>query len=765
VTRALKQRSALAAACVAALVGLLLCASPLLGVPGVESALVLGVLLPSFAGAIGARVVDRIRRESRFASASELFADAVGTALLVLAIPTSLLLLDLLRVPVCAPLEGLAFIALGPGVGVILAAVTGIAIAAFVPRTRLATTLAVLAPIAAILVALRDFYATPAIFAYGHFFGYFPGTLYDPDVALTSSYASFRALSAAWILGIGAIVVATWDGEQRRARLSTLGDRWRAGLVALAFVGASATGAFFGPALGHRSDSASIAGALGGNLHSARCRVVFPRELPRREAERLGHDCDVRVVQAEASLGLRQRERITAFFFRNAEEKRALMGASNTYIAKPWRDEVYLQLDEWPHPVLFHELVHIVAGNAGPGPFEIAGRAGGLWPAPGIIEGVAVAVAWEPQDGLTPHQWARAMLELERVPPISRLEGLAFLLEPPSRAYIASGSFVRWILETRGSAAVRRLYRTGSFEAALGIPLARAEGEWRSFLSSVELSASARALARQRFERPGIFGQICPHRIASLQGQLASDLAAGDDPAALRTCREIVALDPRQVGTRALLVGVRARLGDHDEARRELAALEGPPSAAPPVVFRGRQGLADALWLRGERDEAEEVYRGLLREPMSDEDARQIEVRLLALEMGGEGERALRGLLVPPRDVTNDAVIAMAQIAALERARGDGLAAYLEGRQLASRQRFELALPRLREARARGLPTRRLRDEARRLEAIASFGASDLVGSAQLWREMLRDPGASDGQRLEALDWLTRLRISLRASR
>src|SRR5690606_13490283 len=105
----------------------------------------------------------------------------------------------------------------------------------------------------------------------------------------------------------------------------------------------------------------------------------------------------IRVAQAERALGVSQRERVTAFFFRNAAEKRALMGASNTYIAKPWRNEVYLQVGEWPHPVLFHEIVHVVVGNVGRGPFRIAGTLGGLLPSPAIIEGVAVAAAWGPQ--------------------------------------------------------------------------------------------------------------------------------------------------------------------------------------------------------------------------------------------------------------------------------------------------------------------------------------------------------------------------------
>ncbi len=759
--RTLRQRSTIAALVVGALTGLGLCLSPLLGTPGVESALVLGIVLPPFCGAIGARVVDRLRKEGGAPEAAEVIADAVGGAIAVLAVPTILLGLNTLRVPVCAPVEGMTFLLLGPGIGVVLAATLGAGIAAIVPKPRVATTLAVLAPFAAIGLALARFYATPAIFAYGHFFGYFPGTLYDPDVTVTLAYVTFRALSLAWILGMWAGLAAIWDPEAQRPRVAVLFRRWRLALASALCLAAALGGIAYGTALGHHSTPESIAEALGGRLESERCVVVFPREMPRGDARRIGRDCDVRVEQAERVLGVRHAAPITAFFFRNADEKRALMGASNTYIAKPWRNEVYLQTGAWPHPVLFHEIVHVVVGAVGRGPFRISGGLGGFFPSPGVIEGVAVAIAWEPQEGLTPHQWARAMLDLDLAPSLADVDGLSFLLQPASRAYTASGSFVRWMLDTEGSAAVRRLYRTGSFEAALGRPMVEAERDWHRYLrEEVDLPPQARALAELRFSRPGIFGQICPHRIANLRSELSSDLAAGDDRSAGQKCGAILELDGGQASARALLVGILARLGNTDRAEAELASLVGPPSAAVPLVLSARQALADARWLRGEDAGAAELYASLLSEPMTDQDARQIEVRQLAIEMGGRGERALRGLLVPHRDRTNDAVTAMAHVSALERVRTDGLAPYLAARQLSFRNRFDLALPRIREARSRGLSTARLRTEARRMEAIATFATGAVDESTHLWRRILHDEASTAAEQLEARDWLTRIRLT-----
>jgi hypothetical protein len=768
----LRQWSTITAAIIAAIAGGLMCLSPLLGAPGIESALVLGLLLPPFCGALGARVVVRLRgdedddAEPIVVPASRVLADVVFGALFVLAIPATILALDMLRVPICDPVEGVGFLLLGPAIGVVLAAVTGALVSLIVPWKKIATAIAVVIPLIAALVELALFYSTPSIYSYGHFSGYFPGTLYDPDIEITLVYATYRVVSIAWILTLSALFTCFWDPRSMRASIGVALERWRLLLGAIGGLTLVVLACVFGPAFGHRSSAASIQEELGGTIVTDRCLIVFPREMPRRDAERLGDDCDFRVERSEDVLGVRQRARVTAFFFRNADEKRRLMGASNTYIAKPWRNEVYLQVGGWPHEVLFHEIVHVVAGNVGTGPFRVSTSALGLVPEPAIIEGIAVAAAWEPRDGMTPHQWARAMLDEDLAPPLEDVVGLGFLLQPASRAYTLSGSFVRWIRDTEGEDAVRRLYLTGDFEEALGRPLARAERDWHRFLrTEVELPPEARALAQLRFTQPGIFGQICPHRIAKLEEELADDLAAGDDHAALRTCRSILSLDRGQANIRAAYAGTLARLGRDQRAERELRTLIGPPAAAPPTISAARRELGDAHWMRGDSARALEIFRDLMDEPMSEEEKRQIEVRVLAIETGGAGERALRGLLAPRRDSTEDAAVSLAHIAALSRARPDGLAAYLEARQLVMRQRFELATPRIRDARRLGLPTPRVIEEARRLEAVSSFGSGDIAASRSLWREIARDPASTDADRTEAADWLARIRFAERATR
>src|SRR5688500_7908267 len=120
--RALRLRTTRAALIFAALVGIGLCFSPLLGVHGPESGLILAVVLPPWAAAIGARLVASVRKAGVAPDTGTLFGAAVIAGLTLLAVPVAILALNALRVRTCSPLEGLAFIALGPGFGCALAA-------------------------------------------------------------------------------------------------------------------------------------------------------------------------------------------------------------------------------------------------------------------------------------------------------------------------------------------------------------------------------------------------------------------------------------------------------------------------------------------------------------------------------------------------------------------------------------------------------------------------------------------------------------------
>ncbi|MEM9067250.1 MAG: tetratricopeptide repeat protein, partial [Myxococcota bacterium] len=394
------------------------------------------------------------------------------------------------------------------------------------------------------------------------------------------------------------------------------------------------------------------------------------------------------------------------------------------------------------------------AGNAAVGPFRVSGTIGGWLPNPGLIEGIAVAIEWPERDGMTPHQYCRALKEMDRLPRLDDLMGLSFLSLPASQAYTGAGSFVRWLLDTRGPEVVREMHRSGTV-ASLGEDMETLEAAWRASLDEVVLPPGALDLAELRFARSSIFQSTCPHALARLRRELGADLAAGDHARVVATCDELLAIEPAELSALVTRPGALARMGDLDAAVAALEAVEGAP---PPLVWRARERVADARWIRGQRSSALDTYRELLRGAQSDGDARQREVKSLAIGSGGPQERLIRDLLVGPQGRGVNSTVAVHLAREIDRFRGDGLGRYLEARQLMAQGRYDLALPSIEEAERRGLPTERIRDEALRMIAITLFATGDLSRSEQRWREALERPRL----RNMAEEWLDRIEFHRR---
>lgn len=742
----------------ATLFGIALAIVPLLGVLGVESALFLGVALPPLCAAVGARVA--IAARTRPAASGFVLAErAVVAALLVLAGPLLVLLLNALRVKTCAPLEGLAFLALGPWSGVVLASLVGACIGALPLRPALATTLAVLVPVADIARAIFDFYATPAVFSYGHFFGYFPGSLYDELVGVPWPLLTLRVLSLCALFVLLCVLGGHYDPDGFRLRVRP--QPGRAGLLAVSIPCALtfAIGWLDAPELGHRASEQHIAEVLGGHVLSRRCELIVPREMRKDRRKRLADDCDFRVRQMERWLGVRHPRRLRVLLFRSADEKRVLMGAASTNIAKPWRSEVYLQDDVWPHPVLAHEIAHVVASNVGRGPLRIAGRHGGLLPDFALIEGLAVAAAWANSSaiGLTPHQWTRAMLEEGLLPQLNQLFGTGFLAQQRRLAYTVSGSLLRFIGERHGQAALRRIYETADIAGALGTTLPELEREFHAFLRTVELPDSARALARQRFAGQSILSSVCPHEKARLRQELDGELIADDTAQAQSTCEQLIAIDPADSNVRALLATVRARRGDLAGAERELASMQKELGAPPPVLASVRHAIADEAWRGGREQEALTIYRQLLTEPTDRDSIRMLQVKSLGLA-GGPAERKLVfALLVGDPGQSVDGAVAVYLARELRAVRSDGLPHYLEARQLQGRERFAEAARLFTTARELTLPSAELAIEALRLEAVAYAGAGDFTRARAALGALIARPDTPPALRDEGQEWLQRI--------
>lgn len=610
---------------------------PQLGSPGYDSALVDGLVLPALVAVAAALEASRSRPPARVAVAR---GAELGVSLALAGF--GVLLLHGARVGFCDPSEGFWLYVLGPGFGALLAGVWGgwVGLAAGAlgerrgrwVRRSAAVLFALAAPLAGVAVSFYRFVTSPMVFAFDPFFGVFSGPLYDTVVSVVDRLMTYR-LGTLATLAAATLAADLWDRAREHGYRATFEQRPGVVLVAFGAALASLVHTAEGPHFGHWSTVASITEALGARRAGKRCDVIYPKALSEREAELFTRDCDARVPQIEAFFGTRGPERIRVFLFSSDSEKGWLMGASHTYIAKPWREEVYVQEALYPHPVLSHELAHVIAGSFGHGPFKVAGPLGGLWPDPGRIEGFAVAAAPDETDELTTMEWAASMQALGILPPLHTVFQLDFLGITASKAYTVAGAFVSFLHDRYGSEAVRRWYGGADITSAFGgKDMAALEREFHSALAALAVPQRALLTAKARFEQPPFFARQCPRIVDRALGEASQRLGTGDVSGAEAGFRAALGLDPSNLDARFGLAGCARRRGEDDQAIKSYLTLGSEKNATKPETVRSLETSADIELGRGHAGAARALYSKALELVFDEDRRRTLEVKRLAAE-------------------------------------------------------------------------------------------------------------------------------------
>jgi len=661
---------------------------PLFGGPGYEQSLASGLIVPSVAAVATALDLSRDEAPSPF----EAVGRGVASGLVLGGLAFGTALLHALRVGLCDLVGGAVGFALTALAGAVLGGVWGACVAEGArgrKRRRLVAVTGGLAlPLASALVSVGRFYTSPMIFAFDPFAGYFSGTLYDTVIDAGTPLVTYRVGSLASLAAVtllASVLTRAAGGRLGLVPFTSAAPRGRA-LLSVAALVVSLTITASGPALGHWQTASTIARELGGARSSDRFEVVYPDSLDDHDAFTLLKDCEEQLDAVEKALGAKAPGRIRAYFFRDSGEKKRLMGAADTLIAKPWRREVYLQVSRYPHPVLGHELAHVVAGGFGRGPFRVAGSLGGLWPDPGRIEGVAVAASPD-DDELSDAQWAHAMLDLGALPPLRDVFSLRFLGVAASKSYTLAGGFVRFLLDRYGTDVVRAWYGGAPLEALTGKTWDALDADFRAYVTATPLSPEARSFARARFERASVFGRRCPHVVDALRRKADACRDAHRIDAANEAYREVLALDPHDWAASYALVALSLLHVDGEFGAGRLDALLHAEETPRPWRDRTKEALLDrraqGIW---EETSPAEGYRELAARSLDEDFARTLDVKALAVD-GFPAARPALDLLLGHNGTPPDPSLAALDLGRWEAAGESPLSEYLVGRMYATHGR------------------------------------------------------------------------------
>jgi hypothetical protein len=322
-----------------------------------------------------------------------------------------------------------------------------------------------------------------------------------------------------------------------------------------------------------------------------------------------------------------------------------------------------------------------------------------------------------------------------------------FWTQPGARAYTACGSFVRWLVDTRGMERFRVLWRRGDFDRAYGEPLSALVAAWRGEIARIQPTALELRRAARLFGGGSIFQEVCAHEVAALERDAATRSAAGDAAGADSVWARVLEIDPGKPSHRLERARARLRGGD---AAGALSLARGVVAEAPPrVLDRALRLAGDAAWAAGDFAAADSFYAAGQAAASGSADARAFEVvravladgRLApilapALADAGAGEAAVAGVLARAREVAPDSP----------------LPRYLLGRRLYYAGEFAAASSELEAAVAGGGLGPHAGLAAHELAARAELAAGSADGAAAAFQSMAATPELPAWRRLELED-------------
>lgn len=671
---------------------------PLVGTLGYFSALLLAPLCSLFGMGIAADATpSRARTYGGQAVAMAAVASWRELLWLVL-VPLTVLSCGQLWNRNCDYVGGLGWYAMGPVVSTGMGWTAGVIASAWTDRPVPRRLLAATAWLACTAIALARLYIHPVVFAYDPFWGYFSGSLYDEQVAVSSTYAWFRLYNLAAALA-GLWLVATWLERQRTGAW----PRARSVLGVLSLAAVSVVG-WRGDRMGFTTTLTSAREHLSLTRETEHFVIYYsPGSQTEREIDAVATEHEFAWHRLAGILAREPDYKIHSFVFANRRQKRAVFGADRVEISLPWKRQIYLHHQAFPHGALHHELAHAFGAAFGDPIF-------GLSPAVGLIEGLANALAPRASDGLDLHDQAAILDRLEKRPPLAEIIGVGFWRHASSRAYTTAGSFCAWLIDEHGIDAMTELYRRGGgFEAIYGRTLDELEASWLVFLRARPIADDDVAAMAQRFKRGAIFARACAHRVANLRADAQRALDRGRTDEAVALLETLCELEPGEHRHREHLAYTQAaaqRFAAADDTLVTAIELDGLTDQATASITELR---GDVALRRGDNTAAREHYRHALTFAQLASNRRILELKLLAATDPFATRDIVEYFALFQAGEPSQATVIVRVAAAAQLAndpRHGAIGSYLLAHQLHAAERPDLALPHIERAVAARWPSR-----------------------------------------------------------
>ncbi len=685
------------------------------------------------------------------------FWHALAANIVVLMAPLGIMLLNALRVQNCNIGEGFLFFGLLPGVSCIYATAAGVFFGTWRHTRWKAFTAYIGYLVLTYIPLVINLVWHPPVFAYHATFGYFPGPIYDERIVITGTLLIARTCTLLGAMLFLSIAANACTVNRETGWVPQL--KWRALLqfrsmkqFPIYFLVIIVFGMYlYASELGIRPTREAIARKLGGFRETEHFEIYYATSLG-EEIELIAQDCEFQYAELADYLRTETPQKVRAYIYASPEQKKRLIGAGGTSVEDPVGHGFHIHAQGFPHPVLKHELAHVFTVPWSPVKVSLK---------IGLHEGSAVAADWD-EGRLTPHQWAKAMRQLQLAPSLADIMGIGFWGQAGSRSYLLAGSFVRFLVDTDGIEKFTRVFPTGNFEKHYGKGLHVLEAEWATFLEGVPLSESAIAYAKTRLQPGSIFEKVCAHEIADLRHTAWLAYRRRDFATAAKTFEQMLAFEPHNVRSMRGLMFSTYRMKDYERALSLAKLLAADPGSGnvgrgtgPRHVGSAQRAEAQLLigdihWLKDEHPAAMKAYLAV----KTADERRQLSLfkRLAALS-DENGTEHLRSVLLSQKSNAE-------KMARLSTRKESPLAHFLAGELLHREGAWEMSNQHLKQAVDIGenLTARspQLLLETRRLTGLNAYRLADYETAENAFSVIAKDATLPLGTVLNAQTWIRR---------
>lgn len=688
---------------------------PLIGTLGFEYAAASAVLLSFLSVIISASFVSSVQfRVGRRKINSALSSSIYSINFLLLSLSFIIGLLSTLFKQDCYIKEGSLFFLLIPTISVFFSTSMGLILGYFLGRKGIFIGLIAILIIA--LHALWKLYYGISIFVYNPIFGFFPGPLYDEAIPITQTLIISRLCVLLWgilLLLVFRIVCGLRDNLFRMwdivlliiLVISVLGIKFNESNIGISYT---------------REYITEI--ILSGSVETDNFIIYYAPGTPEaRKMDLIASDHEWRYKQLKEALDLDSTQKIRSYIYPDIKTRKKLIGAGETTIANPIHNEIHLIYDTFPHPVLKHELVHVMSGEFGNDVLKLS-------PKIGLLEGIAVALDWRGQR-YTPHQWAKVMIEMDIAPEIKDIIGLGFWYSSSEVSYSLMGSFSRYLIDTYGIEKFKSIYKTGDF-STYNKSIDELSKEWKDFIKTVDTPPETKSIAEARFSRPGIFQATCPRKVAQLKGLGFEHFENENYFQAKNNFSEALGYN----GSDPNLINWLAYSHYYNyNFDRSLEIANGTTAGSQLDKDLLQNIKGNSLWQMGDSNKAARIFKDLLGRQVPDSTKRELEIKILAISENSEVEENIKKFF-GNRDK-------LLQLAYLQKAiEADPLNApsyYLKGRLFFKEGEYEKATSDLIRAYLLELPSDRLANENLRILGISLFAQGKFDQSITVFEELI----------------------------